>query len=106
MWPYESAEKIIEAPRASSHEKTCGYGNGQGRRAPKHRAGAFETHQYHAEIKPPAIVLSHGVNGAGKTTSIAKIANILKSRRQRFAGWPRIRSGGGERAAGSMGQNG
>jgi fused signal recognition particle receptor len=37
-------------------------------------------YQHQAEIQPPAIVLFTGVNGAGKTTSIAKIANILKNR--------------------------
>ena len=52
----------------------------------------------------PLLILMVGVNGVGKTTAIGRLANQFQKEGKKYC-WPQgIRSGGGGRAAGTMGR--
>ncbi|HEM8865976.1 TPA: signal recognition particle protein [Providencia stuartii] len=47
------------------------------------RAMGEENHQLNLSAQPPAVVLMAGLQGAGKTTSVAKLGNLLKEKQKK-----------------------
>ncbi len=77
--PYKTADKILESAKQKLKRNMMNDLDSVTNAVKESIAELVKTHDKFYGFNTPAVVLVMGVNGVGKTTTIAKIANLYKS---------------------------
>ena len=78
--PFECAEKIIEGAKQKMKKSNINDSEALYEAVRESIVDMLKDKQHGVNIKTPAVIIVTGVNGAGKTTSIAKLALWFKNR--------------------------